>query len=524
MDQNLLRGRRRLDGERTPSRLYGQLFIDVQMQRLFNDGKTFVDARPKRLEPSALCALYEQERAAPGFSLAAFVREHFLLPHDHLTTGPGDGILEHIRALWPQLVRRTETDPAPVPGTETLLHLPYPYVVPGGRFREIYYWDSYFTMLGLVEDGYRKLADDMLRNFASLIDRYGCVPNSNRSYMLSRSQPPFFFKMVECVGTEGPAAAYARYLPQLRAEHGYWMDGEDLAAPGDANGHVVRLADGSLLNRYWDEGDEPREESYRDDVLTAQASDRPAAQVYRELRAGAESGWDFSSRWCANPSRLETIETTAIAPIDLNTLLWGLECAIAQGCDHVGDAVGAAEFRERAARRQQAINRHLWSPSCGHFVDYHWVRAEPRMQLTAAALVPLYLGLANDAQALASAHATQAQLLGKNGLLTTLEVTGQQWDSPNGWAPLQWMAVDGLRRYGHTDLARDIASRWLASVHRVYLETGRLMEKYDTTEYRPGGGGEYATQDGFGWTNGTFVMLRRCFPVAGQHEIKQRWR
>ena len=123
------------------------------------------------------------------------------------------------------------------------------------------------------------------------------------------------------------------------------------------------------------------------------------------------------------------------------------------------------------------------------------------------ALKPLYLGVANDAQAQSTARVAQEQLLTQNGLQTTLLYTGQQWDAPNGWAPLQWMAVQGLLRYGHAALAQDIASRWLGAVHRVYLETGRLLEKYDVTEFRPGGGGEYATQDGFGWTNATYVTL-----------------
>jgi len=511
------------DAERTPLRLYGQLFIDVQMQNVLGDGKSFVDALPRRLPPALLLRLYEQQRQMPGFSLTAFVAEHFILPQTGVANCPWDAIRARIHGLWPQLVRSTEDEAAPLPGTSTLLPLPNPYVVPGGRFREVYYWDSYFTMLGLVEDGYRPLAEDMLRNFASLIDRYGFIPNSNRSYMLSRSQPPFFFKMVQCAAPlEGDGAAFARYLPQLKAEYAYWMEGEvqpDVHLPrGQARGHLVHLPDGVLLNRYWDSCDHPREESYRDDVLTAQASDRPAAQVYRELRAGAESGWDFSSRWCADPQRLDSIETTEILPVDLNSLLWGLECAIAHGCETAGDSAGAQHYTERAQRRQRAINHYLWSDTQGHYVDYQWVQGVARPQLTAAALVPLYLGVANAAQAQASAEAAQTHLLTMNGLQTTRLHTGQQWDAPNGWAPLQWMATQGLLRYGHAALARDIATRWLGAVHRVYLETGRLLEKYDVTAFKPGGGGEYATQDGFGWTNATYVTLRNCFPLESATE------
>lgn len=501
-----------LDAARTPLQLYGPLFVDVQMQNVLGDGKTFVDALPRSLPPAELVRLYEQRRLEPGFSLVAFVEEHFVLPQTGVTNSPWDAIRERIHGLWPQLVRSTDSEQAPVAGTSTLLPLPHPYVVPGGRFREVYYWDSYFTMLGLVADGYRELAEDMLRNFASLIDRYGFIPNSNRSYMLSRSQPPFFFKMVQCAAQAiDQAAAYALYLPQLKAEYAYWMEGEvhaDVKLPaGTARGHLVHLPEGALLNRYWDDADHPREESYRDDVLTAQQSARPAHQVYRELRAGAESGWDFCSRWCADPQRLDSIETTEILPVDLNSLLWGLEGAIAQGCENVGDTAGAQHYAQRARRRRRAIHRYLWSEAQGHFIDYQWVKRQPRPQLTAAALVPLYLGVASADQAASSARVAEAQLLTQNGLQTTLLHTGQQWDAPNGWAPLQWMAVQGLLRYGHTALSHDIASRWLGAVHRVYLETGRLLEKYDVTAFKPGGGGEYATQDGFGWTNATYVTL-----------------
>jgi hypothetical protein len=171
----------------------------------------------------------------------------------------------------------------------------------------------------------------MLANFAHLIATCGFVPNSSRSYMLSRSQPPFFFRMVELLHADDPAAGFAAHLPSLQAEHAFWMDGEATLAPGQAHRRVVRTADGALLNRYWDDRCTPREESWREDVETAEASRRPREQVWRDLRAGAESGWDFSGRWCADPADIATIETTALAPVDLNALLAGLEGAMGGG-------------------------------------------------------------------------------------------------------------------------------------------------------------------------------------------------
>jgi len=491
----------------TPHEIYGELFVAVQMACVFSDGKSFVDARPKTA-PALIRARFEAERGLPGFSLPDFVRAHFELPGHDTPVGPRLGIREHIRALWPLLVR----EHAQAHEGESLLALPHPYVVPGGRFRELYYWDSYFTMLGLVADGRRDLAEHMLANFAHLIATHGFIPNSSRSYMLSRSQPPFFFRMVELLHADDPAAGFAVHLQALKTEHAFWMAGEATLAAGQSHRRVVRTADGALLNRYWDDRCTPREESWREDVLTADAAKtgagRTPTDVWRDLRAGAESGWDFSGRWCADPADIATIETTALAPIDLNALLAGLESAIAHGAARSGDTATARSFEARAASRRQLLQTRFWRADAGHFADLNWRQASDPRPLTAAALVPLYLGLATQAQADAMAAQVQCHLFGANGLLTTALTTGQQWDAPNGWAPLQWMAALGLARYGHGALARDIASRWCASVHRVYLATGRLLEKYDVSEDKPGGGGEYETQDGFGWTNGVFAAFK----------------
>jgi alpha,alpha-trehalase len=493
--------------EATPYELYGDLFVAVQMTGLCDDSKAFADARP-RFPIAVICSRYEADRQHAAFSLADFVNEHFELPVHVAVDGPRLGIREHIRALWPQLVRK---HPLPC-GGDSLLALPHPYVVPGGRFRELYYWDSYFTMLGLVADGRRDLAENLLANFCHLIATYGHIPNSSRSYMLSRSQPPFFFKMVELLHAEDPAAGFAKHLVELKTEHAFWMDGEVTVALGQAHRRVIRTAEGALLNRYWDDRCTPREESWQEDVLTAQAGQaRTAPDVWRDLRAGAESGWDFSSRWCADPSDIATIETTALAPVDLNALLCGLEAAIALGASRAGDRVTASAFEGRVASRRRLLQSLFWrstaDPTGGHFADLKWQDPTDLRPLTAASLVPLYLGLATQPEADSMASQVQQHLLAANGLLTTSFSSEQQWDAPNGWAPLQWMAAQGLTRYGHVALAREIAQRWCNSVQRVYLATGRLLEKYDVAEDRPGGGGEYETQDGFGWTNGVFVAF-----------------
>jgi alpha,alpha-trehalase len=282
--------------------------------------------------------------------------------------------------------------------------------------------------------------------------------------------------------------------------------------PGQARRNVVAMPDGSILNRYWDTRNTPRDEGYRNDFLTARASGRPPAQVYRDIRAAAESGWDFSSRWFGDRQHMPTIRTTSIVPVDLNSLLYGLEQAIARGCAEQHDLACEQDFEGRAQRRRQAMERYLWDPRAGYFEDYDWQRGRRRDELSAATLYPLFVGLATSQQASRVARTMRAHLLKGGGIVTTTLHSGQQWDAPNGWAPLQWIAVRGLARYGDDSLAHDIASRWLATVRRVYANTGKMFEKYDVEHALPGGGGEYPVQDGFGWTNGVTRGLLQLYP------------
>lgn len=502
----------------TPADLYGPLFEAVQLQRVFPDGKTFVDAVPKR-PPAAIMTDYQASRPATVEELREFVEANFNLP---ATASPQATVskarlplLEHIAALW-SVLRRPPFDP--VAGSSALA-LSAPYIVPGGRFREIYYWDSYFTMLGLVEDGQGELVDAMLANFESLIDRYGHIPNGTRTYYLSRSQPPFFALMADLSAVRD-RSSLARQLAALRREHSFWMAGTACLDTSNACRHVVRMPDGSLLNRYWDDRHSPREESFAEDVATAKASARRKEDVYRDLRAGAESGWDFSSRWFDDPAKLASVRTTEIVPIDLNSLLWALEMSISRRCGQLADSACAVDFGARAAARRRAIVRYLWLAGESRFADWDHARKRATRIVSAATLYPLFVGLATPDQARGVAKVTRERLVAPGGLRTTGLRTGQQWDSPNGWAPLQWIAVVGLARYGQDALARDIAGRWVSTVDREYRASGKLLEKYDVEERRPGGGGEYPLQDGFGWTNGVTRALIARYPELNPYPYR----
>jgi len=222
----------------SPADRYQELFVAVQMQRVFPDSKTFVDCAPRQ-HPERILEAYRAQNSQPGFDLRNFVLEHFEVYQRkpiEFVADPDNTLAEHIDRLWPVLTRK----PRQHPEFSSLLPLPHAYVVPGGRFTELYYWDSYFTMLGLDESGHCELLRSMADNFAYLIDTYGHVPNGNRSYYLSRSQPPVFALMTDLFEESGVHRA-SDYLPQLRKEHAFWTDGDAPLRPGESQS-TLRLS------------------------------------------------------------------------------------------------------------------------------------------------------------------------------------------------------------------------------------------------------------------------------------------
>ena len=496
----------------TPDQVYGELFKDVQMSKIFPDGKTFVDCVPKR-DPKDIVKDYLAIKKNPAirFSLELFVKENFDMPPAPPALNyiqQEKDVVIHIKNLWGTLRREPDKK---IEGS-SLLPLPYSYIVPGGRFREIYYWDSYFTMLGLKESGETDMIENMIKNFAYLIETYGHIPNGNRSYYIGRSQPPFFAAMVQLLATIKGDNVYVTFLPALQKEYKFWMDGASKLKPGQAYRRVMKLKDGTILNRYWDDSNVPRQESWREDFETAAKSGRNKIEMYKHLRAGAESGIDFSNRWFADGKSISTIQTTNYIAVDLNSLLINLEFTISKALQTSGKDSLANEFRKKAARRRVAIDKYCWNSKLNYYCDYNFKTQKILNEVTPAGMYPFCFFESNpDYMSLLAKKASEAvksKLLQPGGITTTEKNTGQQWDSPNGWAPLQWMTIWGLDRCGQKELAKDIAMRWMKLNMDVYTRTGKLMEKYNVVDtHLDAGGGEYPGQDGFGWTNGVLLAL-----------------
>ncbi len=490
----------------SPDVRYGELFEKIQMAQLFADSKTFADATPKATTEEIVAA-YEKAKLEPGFDLQKFVESNFIIPSGITSDFQSDtsrSVQNHINVLWDVLTR--QPDSATV---GTLIALPNEYVVPGGRFREVYYWDSYFTMLGLqVSDRY-DLIENMVDNFSYLIETMGFIPNGNRTYYQGRSQPPFYAMMVQVLAEGKGEGTLEKYLPYLQKEYDFWMDGAmNRNADNPAHRRVVRMPDGALLNRYYDDIPQARPESFREDVELYESLDNANEKVYRDLRAGAESGWDYSSRWFADGQYMSTIHTTDIVPVDLNALLYNLEQTLASAYEEAANSEQAEIYRQKGENRKAAIQKYHWDAQTGFYRDYDWSAKKQTEVLSLAGMYPLFFGLAEPTQAVEAANMIEKEFLQPGGVTSTLNNTGQQWDAPNGWAPLQWITIQGLRQYEANDLANTIKERWVNFNVDVYRKTGKLVEKYNVYEIGlEGGGGEYPVQDGFGWTNGVLLKL-----------------
>lgn len=515
----------------TPDKIYGELFIDVQTKKIFPDNKTFVDCIAKS-DPKEIVRKYSQEKSKEGFDLKSFVMDNFDLPAPPPALNyvmQEKDVTMHIQNLWSVLTREADKENP----NSSLLPLPKPYIIPGGRFREIYYWDSYFTMQGLKASGQTEIIENMVENFAYLIRTYGHIPNGNRSYYLSRSQPPFFALMVELLASIKGESIYTKYLNEMEHEYAYWMEGASSLRPGESYKRVVRMKDGTYLNRYWDDEEKPRQESYTKDVETVEQkvsdyisnkrfaseeamqhiTDSIRRKTYRDLRAGACSGWDFSNRWFEDGKNLASIETTDIIPVDLNSLMQKNQEIIikARKIAKVNNAAGG--FDQRGD-----INKYFWNPKVKFYTDYHFINNQKINKLTLAGMFPLCFNTESmknqKLKASAMAEVLKKKFLKPGGLISVEKNTGQQWDAPNGWAPLQWMSIWGLDRCGQKALAKDIAQRWIRLNTKVYIRTGKLMEKYNVENLSlEAGGGEYPGQDGFGWTNGVLLGLVKKYSL-----------
>lgn len=388
--------------------------------------------------------------------------------------------LEYIDKYWPKLTRYLPKD------DDTLIGLPNPYLVPSFEkghefdFNELYYWDSYFMVQGMLDKEHQKLVMGVLEDLLFLLDRYKIVPNASRTYLMGRSQPPFLTSFIldayQSYGLDKKWLASA--MEKAEAEyHRVWM------GINKPNARQVHKG----LSRYYDI-------NYLNDL------------------AEAESGWDMTSRFghkCLN-----------YLPVDLNALLYKYEADFAFAATELGKGQEAKKWRKAAQSRKQAMDKLMWSELKGLYYDYNFVKQQRGSVNSLAAYYTMWAGMADEHQAKRMVSSLR-KFENQGGLSTTDSAQiGQlvpgavpsQWAYPNGWAPLHFIVVKGLQRYGYHEDARRIAMKWLKTNLDWFNKHGVFLEKYNVVQpAKPPAKGLYPSQTGFGWTNAVFSRFSQEF-------------
>ena len=429
-------------------------------------------------------------------------------------------------------LRQLPDDPAKI-REQGLLYLPYPYVVPGGRFNEMYGWDSYFIQVGLLRDGETELAKNMVDNFLYQIENYGKVLNANRTYYLTRSQPPFLTQMVLGVYRKTHDVKWLRRaVPAIEKYYRFWT----------SEPHLTKETG---LSRYYDFGDGPAPEVISDErdekgrthydrvkefYRTQEIKDYDLAQYYNrekdELtdlfyksdRSMRESGFDPSNRF--GPFNIDIIHYN---PVCLNSLLYLMETEAAEIMRTLGRAREASVWLGRAEKRRRSVNRLMWDERDGLYYDYNFVEKRVRPYPFVTAFYPLWAGIADRKQA-GRVVANLNRFEQPGGLQTSTNASGSQWDAPFGWGNLQMIAVKGLRRYGYAKEADRITANFLSMILKDFLEHNTIVEKYDVVRRSSqlGAGikfGYAANQIGFGWTNAAFTELYAELPERERSSV-----
>ncbi|XP_030833621.1 trehalase [Strongylocentrotus purpuratus] len=505
----------------------GLLLKAAQNAMIYNDSKTFVDLHLKQSEDVILQAFGELVDRTDANVMREFVAEYFDGPNIEFEDwepsdwkeNPGfiDGIKDDelkewardLNELWKELGRQIKQDVLTNADRYSLIHVENPFIVPGGRFREFYYWDSYWIFKGLLLSEMTETVKGMLTNFVSISKSIGHVPNGNRVYYEKRSQPPFLIPSVYLyLQATDDIETIRTFLPDLEIEYQFWMTDRAIDITKDANVYT--------LNRYNVNMGMPRPESYREDIETADGkNEEEAAEVYSNLASAAESGWDFSTRWFRDGATLGSIRTKEIVPVDLNSVLCLSEWALYEMYNTTGNESKAATYLQAFNDRKRAISEVLWSEDEGAWFDYDIVDEDIVDQFYPSNIMPMWASCYDDTndiqQQVLDYLKKEGVLEFPGGIPTSLTKSGQQWDYPNAWPPLQDIVIETLRKSDveeANDYALKLAQNWTLTNWRAYKETDLMFEKYDVEKQGvPGHGGEYAVQAGFGWTNGVIMSL-----------------
>jgi alpha,alpha-trehalase len=570
----------------------------VQGAELFGpDNKEFVDMPMKRSPEEVVKKFYAGWNHSDPQAIRTFVEDCFEAAGSDLTSWTPDdwspslpepfvssirddtlkALAFQVHEVWHHLGKKLSDSVYSQPERHSLLPLRHPTtIVAGGRFRETYYWDSFWVVKGLLHSGMYQSARHLVENLLHLVKTYGFVPNGGRSYYLRRSQPPLLAQMVHEVFVNMKQQEPEQALQFLReavtlldAEYSFWMTSGQRAVDIECPvGQPCRVAEKSstssnptdtmTLNRFYVDQPYPRPEAYTVDRATAESVPESfRADLFRHLAAGAESGWDYSSRWMGDHLNLHSLITSHIIPADLNAIMYRNELTLARMHLLLGDLASSQRYLDAGTKRWSAIKALLWDESLHRWGDYVledsavrfaggqpgrttgtgvanfiplWAKCHlppprtlpdlvtPAAQFVTSSLLfdpiaQLDAAQQQEADAILDSLADSGLVL-EGGAVTMVELpipTDEQWDFPNAWPPLQHLLVEGLQYLGtpeSSQLAFKLAQQFVSSTFIAHQKSGLFLEKYDArTPGSPGGGGEYSLQEGFGWTNGVLLDL-----------------
>lgn len=532
----------------------------VELAQIFSDSKTFVDMKLKDTESVILSKFAKLEDDyngdVPYDMLKDFVNEYFEEGNELEEWIPPD-FTEHpsivnrikdnnykqwalgLNQVWKTLARKVKDDVRVHPDRYSLIWVPNGFAIPGGRFRELYYWDTYWIIKGMLICDMWKTAQGVIDNIISLVKLFGFMPNGGRVYYLNRSQPPMVTLMVLSYFEATNDFDYVKkVIDILDSEFEFWR--ENRMVTFEKNGKSYTMA------RYYAPSRGPRPESYREDYESAEhfETEKEKEQYYINIKSAAETGWDFSSRWFitkdnTDRGNLTDIHTINIIPVDLNCILHRNAVTLCAWYTKLGDKTKADKYRAIAENLLYSIQEVMWRPDLGAWFDWDILNNKSREYFFVSNIVPLWTESYNmPKKAVASAvlgylkehHIIEADYtVHFNGTPTSLFNSSQQWDFPNAWPPLQAFIIQGLDRTQQKlaqQVALEMAQVWLRSNYKGFAEKSMMFEKYDVLlSGETGGGGEYIPQTGFGWTNGVvFEFLNRWGDTVsnGTNEIRMR--
>lgn len=520
---------------------YGDLLETVQLANIYPDSKTFVDLKQKN-EPSETLRKFEMMMNETGRKpdrekIKNFVQDAFdetseLDPYTPSDWTPNPSVLlqitdpeykqwaKNLNDIWKNLTRKMGDDVRDHPDRHSLIYVPNAVVIPGGRFKEFYYWDTYWIVQGLLLCDMTETTRGIIENFLSMVKKYGHIPNGGRVYYINRSQPPLLIPMVNSYITKTKDIAFLKAnIDLLEKEFKFWLNQRNIT--------ITKNGKQYTLVRYYARSKGPRPESYSEDYYHAQShsSEEEKTEFYIDIKSAAESGWDFSSRWYilngANGGNLTNIHTRDIIPVDLNAFIYRNAALLSNFFSMIGNSRKRKEYRRTAEEIKAAVTAVLWNEKWGTWLDYDILNHKSREFFYPSNLAPLWTYCYNTAQVSYYAqktinyttHESIRSYLG--GIPTSLEHSTEQWDFPNAWPPLQIIAIQGLAYTNDPDakcLAYELANNWVKANYKGYTKAKEMFEKYDAEHPgRYGGGGEYVVQSGFGWTNGVIFELLNTY-------------